>query len=81
MAFSFKVNFGDVGGAIMKAKSAVASGGGSFSGDTSCGNFSGSGVEGSYRVISANEAEVTISKKPFIYPESAVKKEVQKFFC
>jgi hypothetical protein len=79
--FSFKVNFDSAESAVAKAKSAVASGGGRFSGDVSGGTFSGSGVEGCYRVISDTEAEVTILKKPVFLPESLVKSEARKFFC
>jgi hypothetical protein len=81
MPFSFNVNFADAESAVTKAKSAVASGGGRFSGDVSGGTFSGSGIEGGYRVISDTEAEVTILKKPVFLPESVVENKVRQFFC
>ena len=85
MAFSFNVKFSSgAENAIAKAKNAVSGGGGSFNGDNKSGDFSGKTplgkVVGNYRVISDNEATITITSKPGLLTESKVKTEVAKFF-
>ncbi len=58
-----------------KAKSAVESQGGNFTGDTNAGNFDvsvfGNSITGSY-VVSGQNLEVTITDKPFLIPCSAI---------
>lgn len=79
MAFSFNMKLNDVSSAIEKAKNAVKSNDGSFDGDNSNGSFSAKRVKGNY-VITGNEARITITDKPIIYPKNMVEKEIRKFF-
>jgi len=52
---------------------------GSISGDDKEGRISSYGVEGNY-VVGTESIEITIDKKPMIYPEFAVKRYIRKFF-
>ena len=65
--------------ALSKVSATIKNSGGSFSGNENSGRFSGSGVEGKYDVT-GNYIKITITKKPFFYPESVVENEIRKYF-
>ena len=84
MAFTFTVPVGDVSSAINKVKEAVAKqSGATFNGDTSKGSFSGSTavgtVEGNY-TVNGNNVSITITKKPFVVPQSTVESKIRDWF-
>ncbi|MCL2097069.1 MAG: hypothetical protein FWH10_09260 [Oscillospiraceae bacterium] len=80
MAFDFKIpKPKDMKKALASAKQEIAKSGGMFSGDEAAGRFSGSGVEGNYRTGN-NFVAVTITRKPLLYPESAVKSTIADYF-
>jgi hypothetical protein len=64
---------------LAKVKKAAAEHGAEFTGDTQSGRFSGSGVEGEYR-IEEGKAIVTVTNKPFIAPWSMVESTLRQFF-
>ena len=64
---------------LKKAKDEAGKSWASVTGETSSGKFSGSGVEGTYKIV-GNSVEITIEKKPFIAPMSLVESKVRKFF-
>ncbi len=64
---------------IEKAKKVAEENDATFSGDTTSGSFTGSGVEGSYE-ITGDTVTVTISKKPFYATWSIVESRVRVFF-
>ncbi|MDR0308289.1 MAG: hypothetical protein LBI42_15855 [Chitinispirillales bacterium] len=63
-----------------KAKAKINNAGGSLHGNSNGGNFSGSGVEGSY-VCNNGNLTITIEKKPFFIPESLIREKVTGFFA
>jgi hypothetical protein len=65
-------------GAVVSVKTAIERKGGSFTGDTSTGNFRASGIAGNYRV--QDRVSVTIQEKPFIIPNQLIEKEVKNYF-
>ena len=69
----------DIKAAIPKASRMIKDGGGYFSGNEKSGHFGGRGVEGSY-TVGSHSITVHINKKPFIFPDKAVKSYVQNFF-
>ena len=69
----------DVDTVITKAKQHAKDIKANFEGDTHKGTFSGSGVKGGY-VISGDNIEVTIHKKPLIAPWSMVENSLKDFF-
>ena len=76
MACSFKIPFsGSAEEILAKAKSAVQSQGGNFSGNNSGGSFDvtavGNTIKGSYTVI-GNELNIEINSKPFFLPCSTI---------
>ena len=64
---------------LTKVKKAAAEHGANFTGDARSGRFSGSGVEGEYR-IEEGKAIVTVTTKPFIAPWSIVESTIRQFF-
>ena len=80
MARSFQVKLTDSPGALVeKAKRMAAENNATFTGDAQAGSFSGSGVEGSYK-ITGDIVAVTISAKPFYAPWFVVESQVREFF-
>ena len=79
MAFSFNItkpkNLSQV---LVKTSKTIRDGGGTFSGDEKSGNFSGSGVKGTYAV--GDQISITITDKPFLAPESLVKSTITDYF-
>ncbi len=76
MACEFSLPFsGDADGVLAKARKAVESQGGAFSGDTTNGNFSvsvfGNKIIGNY-TVSGQDLQINITDKPFMVPCSAI---------
>ena len=81
MAKTFKLEIRTTADEMLKrAKDEAGKSGATVTGDTSSGKFSGSGVEGTYKVV-GDSVEITIEKKPFIVPMSLVESKVRKFFA
>lgn len=73
---TFNIPFsGDADIILQKAKKAVESQDGNFSGDLSSGSFDvsvfGNSIAGSYKV-NGNDLNIVIEKKPFMIPCSAI---------
>ena len=76
MSCNFKIPFSGTSDEILnKAKSAVLSQGGNFSGDSSTGSFDvtalGNTIKGSYSVA-GSELDIVIDSKPFFLPCSTI---------
>lgn len=75
-ACNFSISFsGSADVVVAKAKKAVESQNGQFSGDSNSGNFSvsvfGNTIVGSY-ITMAQQLQVTIEEKPFLLPCNAI---------
>lgn len=80
MAKSFEIAITSAPEEILaKVKKVAAEHGADFTGDATSGRFSGSGVEGEYR-IEDGKAIVTVTSKPFIAPWSMVESTIRQFF-
>ncbi|HET8841546.1 MAG TPA: hypothetical protein VFN35_08770 [Ktedonobacteraceae bacterium] len=80
MSTTFDIPFtGDKAALLNRAKSAASEAGATLTGDVHNGDFSGKGIEGSYKV-GEDTVHVTITKKPLVIPESKVESELRKFF-
>ena len=82
MSCNFNSPFqGDATSIMNKAKSAVESQGGNFTGDTSAGLFDislfGNKIAGSY-IVNGQTLEVIIDEKPFMIPCNAIEKFLTK---
>ena len=76
MSCNFKISFsGSSDEVLNKAKSAILSQGGNFSGNSTTGNFDvtviGNTIKGSYS-IAGSELEILIDSKPFFLPCSTI---------
>ena len=69
----------NVSEAIAKARNEAAKKGLSFYGDELSGRGEGYGFEASY-VVQSDVIVITVDRKPFIIPESKIKKEVNKYW-
>ena len=81
-ACSFVIPFsGNAEVVLRKAKSAVESQGGNFTGDESSGNFDvsvfGNTIAGSYSVV-AQSLDIVIDSKPFLVPCSTIESFLTK---
>jgi len=81
-ACTFSIPFsGSAEAVLSKAKSAVESQGGSFTGDTNAGNFEvsifGNAIIGSY-TVAGNDMNIVIDEKPFLVPCSAIEGFLKK---
>jgi len=61
------------------AKARAKSGGVKLSGCVASGEFSGKGITGTFKT-QGDFLNITITKKPFFIPESAIKSKLQAFF-
>ncbi len=82
MSCNFSIPFvGEPMNIMNKAKSAVESQGGNFTGDTTSGNFDvsvfGNSITGSY-VVNGQNLDVTITDKPFLIPCNAIESFLAK---
>jgi hypothetical protein len=74
----------DLAGALDRVKSQITGSGGSFTGDTQGGSFSGEvpmmgGFEGRYEV-SGDVVTITIIDKPFLIPCAIIESKIREFF-
>ena len=80
MATTFDFSVSDeIAPLLHRAKSAVTDAGGTLTGDTNSGDFSGKGVEGRYKV-DGHTIHVTITKKPMLVPDSTIESRLREFF-
>ena len=80
MAFSFEIaKPRDIKETLAATKQKIIKGGGRFSGDEKSGRFSGKGVDGIYSEGDSS-IKITITRKPVLYPESAVKSAIADFY-
>jgi len=80
MPFIFRIpRPDDIKKTLLSTRQKIIGGGGMFSGDETKGKFSGQGVDGIYSV-DASWIKITITKKPFIYPESTVRTAIEDYF-
>ena len=79
MAYSFTIaRPQNIRQTLAKASKTVRNGGGSFSGDEKEGNFSGSGVSGTYAVD--DRLTITIIDKPWYASNSVVEETIRNYF-
>lgn len=78
-SFSIKLN-SDPAAVFAKFQATAAKNDVSCSGNQNAGQFSGSGIQGSYSLV-GNELTVTIDKKPMLIPWSVVESKVRAFFA
>ena len=77
--FTFDIDKpGNMTQTIRSVRSEIESNGGTFSGNEQEGRFQAKGIAGQYRV--ANRVNITITEKPFVIPDSLIKKEVISYF-
>jgi hypothetical protein len=69
---------GNISQAVQAVRSGIEGKGGTFTGNEQQGSFNASGIAGQYRV--SNMVNVTITEKPFLIPNSLIRKEVESFF-
>lgn len=80
MPFSFEISKPqNIKNALINARQKIINSGGSFSGDENSGKFSGMGVDGIY-TVGNSVIEITITKKPPLYPTAAVKSAIENYF-
>ena len=80
--FSFYIKKpGNITEAVKNIEYKIKSSGGAFSGDEQSGTFANSkrDVAGKY-FVGENSITITITKKPFIYPDSAVESRIREYF-
>lgn len=86
MANSFKISVTkDLSTTLKEVEDGIVSNGGTFTGDTSGGEFSGKTVlgmiHGKYNCLSDSEVEITITKKPFAAPSSKIESSIRGYFA
>ena len=81
MAFSFTIDLtgAHIPAVLSQVRTQIIANKGTFEGDDSAGKFSGSGVVGNY-TRTGSVITITITKKPFIAPESLVKSKIKTYF-
>jgi hypothetical protein len=84
MAHSFDVPTpADFPATLQRARRLIEEAGGTLSGDTSAGNFSGStplgAIKGKY-TINGVYTTVTITEKPFLVPANKIEREIKHYF-
>ncbi len=80
MAHTFKINImNDLSSNLRKVEQAIVEKGGTFSGDTDKGEFSGK-IKGKYVALSPNEVEITILSKPFAVPYGMIESAIREYF-
>ena len=76
---------GDLTTTLARVEQTITSKGGSFSGDTTQGQFSGvtpvGNVKGKYTVNADKDIEITITDKPFIAPMSIIENKIRDYFA
>lgn len=80
MEHTLKINLiGDISVLFEQAKSKAAMVGVRLEGDVISGSFSGLGAEGRY-IVNDVELEITMTKKPTMFPQAMVDAMIQKLF-
>ena len=80
--FSFYIQKpADIPKTLKSVEYKIKSSGGTFSGDAKSGTFANSNgdVAGKY-AVGDNNIKITIIKKPFIYPNTAVESKIREYF-
>ena len=76
---------GDLTATLERVEKTITSKGGSFTGDTTQGQFSGvtpvGNVKGKYTVNANKDIEITITDKPFIAPMSIIENKIRDYFA
>jgi hypothetical protein len=76
---------GDLDATLARVEKTITGKGGSFSGDTKQGQFSGvtpvGNVKGKYSVNANKDIEITITDKPFIAPMSVIENKIRDYFA
>jgi hypothetical protein len=76
---------GDLTATLVRVEKTITSKGGSFSGDTTQGQFSGvtpvGNVKGKYTVNANKDIEITITDKPFIAPMAIIENKIRDYFA
>jgi hypothetical protein len=75
----------ELGVTLERVKNTIVSKGGTFSGDTQQGQFSGvtpiGNVKGKYTVTANNEIDVEITDKPFLAPMTIIEDKIRNYFA
>lgn len=73
----------DLSATLKRVETTITTKGGSFSGDTDRGNFSGvtpvGMVKGTY-AVNGSDIQITITDKPFIAPLSIIEHKIRDYF-
>jgi len=77
---NIQITVRDARAAYNNARNAIEQSGGTLTGTAMAGSFNASAVRGNYRLIGNKAFGITITKKPFIYPEKVIKDKIQSFF-
>lgn len=76
---------GDLSATLERVEKTITGKGGSFSGDTRQGQFSGvtpiGNVKGKYTVTANNDIDITITDKPFLAPMSVIENKIRDYFA
>ena len=76
---------GDLTATLERVEKTITSKGGSFTGDTTQGQFSGvtpvGNVKGKYTVNANKDIEITITDKPFIAPMAIIENKIRDYFA
>ena len=76
---------GDLTATLERVEKTITSKGGSFTGNTTQGQFSGvtpvGNVKGKYTVNANKDIEITITDKPFIAPISIIENKIRDYFA
>jgi len=80
MPFTFEISKPqNIKNTLISTKQKIIKSGGTFSGDENSGRFSGKGIDGNYK-IGESKIMITITRKPALYPASAVKSAIENYF-
>lgn len=70
---------------LNRVKQTITSKGGTFTGDTTQGEFAGvtpvGKVKGKYSIVNGKDIEIVITDKPFIAPMSVIEDRVRNYFA
>ena len=80
--FSFDIKkAADIAATVKSVEYKIKNSGGRFSGDEKSGSFinRAGDIAGNY-LVGANNIKITITKKPFIYPDSIVESKIREYF-
>ena len=76
---------GDLTATLERVEKTITSKGGSFTGNTTQGQFSGvtpvGNVKGKYTVNANKDIDITITDKPFIAPMAIIENKIRDYFA